>query len=128
MPDVILVADDDEVGFFLLKRAFAKTSDARLFHVADGAEAIDYLKGVGPYEDRARFPFPDFVFLDIKMPQVSGFEVLHWIRRQERFPSIFVMMLSASTFAKDVEQALNAGANCYLSKPVDFAGFEQLVA
>lgn len=77
----ILYADDDENDVFFLKRAFADAGITNVIEaVADGQQAIDYLAGQGRYSDRARYPLPCLVMLDIQLPRKSGMEVLRWLR------------------------------------------------
>jgi len=74
---VILLAEDREDDIFLIRRAFQKAYvNNPLQVVKDGAEAISYLNGEGKYSNRAEFPLPDLMLLDLKMPCVDGFEVL----------------------------------------------------
>lgn len=122
MSKVVLIADDDEADVYFLTDAFkAACPEAAVRSVSDGQAAVDYLAGTGKYADRKAFPFPTHVFLDLKMPLLSGIEVLEWLRRQSgelgRLP---VTVLSGSDLAADVEQARALGAE-YAVKPVEYA-------
>jgi len=88
--------------------------------VADGSEAIAYLKGDGAFADRLKFPFPDLLLLDLKMPGVDGFEVLRWLQTQS-FPKLVVIVLSGSERREDMTQALQLGADFYQTKQIDLA-------
>lgn len=117
--DCILYAEDDPNDVFFIKHAFAKVGVANpLQIVKDGQEAKNYLDGVGAFADRSRYPLPCLVLLDIKMPRVSGFDVLHWMRDQPNFRNIPVIIFSASSFPSDIEHAYEIGANAYVVKPV----------
>jgi CheY-like chemotaxis protein len=117
----ILVADDCDDDFFLLKAAFQKAGlNHRLQHVANGQLALAYLKGEVPYADRKLWPFPDLVVLDIKMPVMSGFEVLKELREQPDFKGPVIVMLSGSVVAEDASKAMELGAAHYFTKPMDF--------
>ena len=115
----ILVADDEESDRLLIKRASEHAGvEAELAFVCDGDEVIAWLSGNGPFADRGRFPYPDLLLLDIKMRRVDGFDVINWVRTgpigQRGLP---IIMLSSSKEGKDVELALELGANSYLEKP-----------
>jgi len=79
----ILLVEDDSNDVFLMERAFNKARLANpLKVVRDGEEAISYLLGEGIYADRAEYPMPFMILLDLKMPRLSGFEVLEWLESQ----------------------------------------------
>jgi CheY-like chemotaxis protein len=118
---VILLAEDREDDIILIKRAFAKGELRNpLFVVRDGEEAISYLSGTGKYSNRAEYPLPDLLLLDLKMPRVDGFEVLKWVRQQPGFSALRVVVLTASDQIRDVNTAYRLGANSFLVKPTDF--------
>jgi len=113
----ILVADDDSNDAFLLKRAFAKAGiTAQLDFVQDGEQAIQYLKA---NHRTAENPVPELLLLDLKMPRVSGFEVLEWIRRQPGLKRMLIIVLTSSDEPRDINRAYDLGANSYLVKPCD---------
>src|SRR3989454_7082077 len=81
----ILLVEDDENDIRLLRRAFRNASLGNpLVEVRDGQAAIQYLSGDGDYADRARYPIPFLILLDLRLPKLSGFEVLAWIREQSK--------------------------------------------
>ena len=101
-----------------MKHAFQEIGLENPMQVAvDGREAINYLKGVGQYADRERFPLPCLVLLDLKLPRVMGLEVLKWIREQSELRTLIVIILSSSQLMPDIEWAYQLGANAYLVKP-----------
>jgi len=121
---VILLAEDREDDILLIRKAFQKGFiDNPLHVVRDGEEAIHYLSGEGQYSNRAEYPLPDLILLDLKMPKVDGFEVVRWIRRQPGFGSIPVVVLTSSDEIRDVNRAYALGANSFLVKPLDFENF-----
>jgi CheY-like chemotaxis protein len=85
--------------------------------VIDGQVAIDYLSGNGPYADREKHPLPCLVLLDLKMPKVSGLEVLDWIRQQPNLKKRVVVLFSASALPADLDRAYELGVNSYIEKP-----------
>ena len=117
-PCTILYAEDEENDIFFLQYALEEVrSPHQLKAVPDGQKAIEYLAGEGDFTDRKLHPFPSLVLLDINMPKKSGLEVLEWIRRQSKFKSLPVLMLTSSSRQEDMDRALKLGANDYLSKP-----------
>jgi CheY-like chemotaxis protein len=123
----ILQVDDDPNDVFLLRHAMKKVGLANPVQVAtDGQQAIDYLKGVGQFADRKRFPLPCLVLLDLKLPHVMGLDVLKWIRRQAGVPPI-VILLTASAEDSDIVTAYQLGANAFLTKPSKAGELEEMV-
>jgi DNA-binding response OmpR family regulator len=88
--------------------------------VHDGQEATNYLNGTGNFSDRARFPVPSLVLLDLKLPFVMGLDVLRTIR-QELNLQVIVVILSASREDADINAAYRLGANAYVVKPSDIS-------
>ena len=130
MPRVatILLAEDDENDVFLFRRALEKANlNPQVFHVADGQEAVDYLSGREPYSDRDRFPLPDLVLLDLKMPRLDGFEVLAWVRGQAGMCQPPMVIFSSSDHERDRAEARRLGAAGYHRKPGDPAELVWLV-
>ena len=113
----ILQVEDDPNDVFFLQHAMKKAGVANPVHVAtDGQQAIDYLRGVGKFADRKKFPLPCLVLLDLKLPHVMGLDVLKWIR-QESGLSLVVVLLTASAEEADIASAYRLGANGFLVKP-----------
>jgi CheY-like chemotaxis protein len=117
----ILLVDDNQDDVLLIMRAFQR---AGLSHpidcVSGGNEAINYLNGEHPYDDRRKYPLPELVLLDIKMPAIDGFDVLRWIRSRPQYRRLCVVMLTSSDEIRDVNLAYQLGANSFLVKPLDF--------
>lgn len=121
----ILHVEDDPNDALLFQHACRKAGvcfDLRA--VGDGDEAIAYLRGSATYGDRVSHPLPQLILLDLKMPRLSGFDVLSWLRTEGEFRTLPVIVLTSSNHESDIERAYNLGANSYLVKPV---GFEALV-
>lgn len=114
----LLLVEDNEDDVFLMRRALQAARVVNpLVVVEDGQEALDYLGGVGKFADREQFPLPVVVFLDLKLPFVSGHDVLAWIRQQKEFESLVVIVLTSSNEASDLSRCYALGANSYLVKP-----------
>lgn len=114
----ILLVDDSENDLFLMRAAFKKAAfDIPLHEVHNGEEAIAYLQGAGPYEDRDRFPLPTIMLMDLNMPMKNGFDVLAWVRAQTGLKRLSIVVLTASLRTEDVERAFDLGTNAFLVKP-----------
>ncbi len=118
---VVLIADDDSNDTFFLRRAFEKAGlSPELFEVPDGEKAINYLSGTDEFADRAKFPFPSLLLLDLKMPKISGFEVLQWLSGQPApVRKLNIVVLSSSGLQSDMQKARALGAQDYRVKPGD---------
>jgi CheY-like chemotaxis protein len=119
LPRFILLVEDENADSLLIQRALEKSAlDFKMVRVKHGEDAIAYLSGSAPYDDRVKHPFPSVMLLDIKLPRQNGFEVLEWVRSQPagvgRMP---VVMLTSSRHAVDVNRAYDLRANGYLTKP-----------
>ena len=124
----ILLVEDDEADIFLLRRAFRNARIANpLIEVRDGQAAIQYLSGEGDYAERTRYPIPFMVLLDLRLPKLSGFEVIAWMRDQPQLANLVVVVLTASDHVPDVTKARDLGANSYLVKPGNFEELVQMV-
>jgi CheY-like chemotaxis protein len=124
---IILIVDDSENDALLVRTVFGRAGFTRpLQFVRDGVEAVAYLAGDGSYSDRARFPLPAAVLLDLNMPRKNGFEVLGWIRQQAELKRLCVFVLSASNRPEDIRRAYDLGANSYLVKPGNLDGLMHL--
>jgi len=117
----ILLAEDDQDDALLLSVGLLQAGYSNpISVVTDGEQAIQYLKGEGSYANRAKFPIPMLMFLDIKMPRIDGFEVLQWIRSQPEWRHLPVIILTSSYYGAEIERAYDIGANSFLTKPADF--------
>src|ERR1700687_5809700 len=106
---LVLLADDSEEDGLLLEMAFGRLDRLRLLpRMADGQQTIAYLNGDGKYAARRKYPFPDLLLLDLKMPRMDGFEVLEWLQAHP-FPELVVSVLSGSDSTADISHALSMG-------------------
>jgi CheY-like chemotaxis protein len=124
----LVVVEDDDNDVVLLERAFRKSNLLNpLVFLADGEVARDYLAGRGEYADRTANPLPVLMLLDLKLPRMSGLELLEWMREQPALRSLPVVVLTSSRESRDLERAYALGANSYLVKPVAFEALLELV-
>jgi CheY-like chemotaxis protein len=124
---LILIAEDNEDDAFIIQHVIKKAALPNPTHICpDGLEAVRYLQGEGEYSDRERHPFPRMLILDLKMPKMTGFEVLRWIRAHPDCAVIPTIILTASNEPSDIAEAYRLGANAYLVKPsAPMEGLEQ---
>jgi len=126
---VILLVEDDDNDILLVNRAFSRSHLLNpLAVVKNGEDAMAYFMGIGPYRDRAEYPLPSLVLLDLKLPGMSGIEFLKWLRPQPGYGSTRVVVLTSSTLDRDVSEAYHVGANSFLVKPVDFERFVEIAS
>lgn len=126
---MILLVEDEEDDVYFMERAMKKTgASLPMTLVRNGQEAMDYLKGAGQYANRARFPMPDLIFLDLKLPFGTGMDVLRWIRSREELKKIFVVVLTGSPEEEDRLQTLQLGADLYQVKPANADVLRQIFA
>jgi CheY-like chemotaxis protein len=114
----VLLAEDDENDAIFIQRAFKQADVTNVLHIVqDGQMVIDYLSGNGPFSDRGQHPMPSLLMLDLKMPRKTGMEALCWIREQEGFQCLPVIMLSSSVHPLEIAEAYKKRANAFITKP-----------
>jgi CheY-like chemotaxis protein len=125
----ILVVEDTEDDVFILRRVFTKAAVRNPTQLAsDGQEAIDYLAGNGRFGDRAEFPLPFLVLLDLKLPYKHGFDVLQSIRSKPQLDQLSVIILTSSAEERDVIKAYELGARSFLVKPPTVPMVQEMMA
>jgi CheY-like chemotaxis protein len=118
--DVLLV-EDDEGDVLMTREAFEFHKITNPLHVVtDGEQALQFLRGVGPF---AGAPRPGLILLDVNLPRLSGLEVLAELKRDPELLQIPVVMLTTSQAEEDILRSYELHANAYVSKPVDFENF-----
>lgn len=118
---IVLLVEDDENDALLLQRALKKngiTNPVRWLR--DGLQAVQYLEGEGDYFDRKQYLFPKVIILDLKMPRMSGMELLGYLQSHPKVKVIPTIVLSSSRLVQDIEAAYSLGAQTYFVKPTDF--------
>ena len=116
----ILLIEDDPSDAALLCRGFEKANVLNpIVHLKDGDSALGYLAGAGTYRDRTKFPLPALILLDLKLPGMSGLQLLQWMRVQPEVRRIPVAVLTTDDDPKTINAAYDLGANSFLVKPTD---------
>ncbi|MEW6601455.1 MAG: response regulator [Nitrospirota bacterium] len=124
----ILLVEDNPTDAELTTRELQKKNIANKIHwVKDGAEALEYVFCTGKYSDREINHVPRVILLDLKLPKVSGIEVLRKIKADERTKHVPVVVLTSSKEEPDVKTCYDLGVNSYIVKPVEFEGFVKAV-
>jgi len=127
-PIVILVVEDDPSHVEIIRRNFEASRLAnRLLSVEDGQAALDYLNREGKYNDADKFPIPNLILLDLRLPLVDGLDVLKIIKSDSKLNKIPVVILTTSSAETDMVKSYESHANSYLVKPVDFTQFSKLM-
>lgn len=125
MPIEVLLVEDSPGDVRLTQEAFRDANDSIHLHVvSDGVEAMAFLRHEGTY---AHEPRPDIILLDLNLPRMDGREVLAHIKVDDSLKTIPTVILTTSDSEADIVKCYQLQANCYLSKPVQFEAFENLV-
>jgi CheY-like chemotaxis protein len=121
----VLLVEDDPGDVLMTQEALASAKILHTLHVVnDGESAVAFLQGQG---EHAGSPRPDLVFLDLNLPRMDGREVLALVKADESLRSIPVVVLTTSSAEEDVLRSYHLHANAYVTKPVDFEAFMQVV-
>lgn len=129
MSEIVLLVEDNDADVLLFERAVAGA--ARPFpvrSVGDGEDALRYLSGAPPYEDRSAHPLPTLLLVDLKLPRKSGLEVLEWLNGHSELKHLPAVVLTSSSELEDVKTAFRLGAKAYCVKPIGFDPLRALVA
>jgi len=120
----ILLVEDNPQDAELMIRALRKQNLANQIHIAeDGAEALDFIFCNGKYADRDFSKSPKVIFLDLKLPKVSGLEVLQELKSNPLTRTLPVVVVTSSRENPDIKKAYELGVNSYVVKPVNFEDF-----
>ena len=127
-PINILLVEDNEADVKITLRAFAKAKLKNTIYVInDGQEALDFVQHKGKYQDRERFPRPDLILLDIKLPKLDGFQVLQNLKKDLQYSSIPVIMLTSSKNEEDIAKSYKNGAASFIPKSVNYNDFVKII-
>lgn len=124
----ILIVEDNPYEADLVKRCLKKLlPPERVVHLDDGAEALDFILAQGDYAFREGAGLPRLILLDIKVPKVSGIEILTRLRQNPKTALVPVVMFSSSREPRDLQDSYLMGANSYVVKPIDFTELENTI-
>lgn len=124
----ILLVEDNEADIKLTRIAFENSNEKVKIHVArDGEEAIDYIEAKNKFSDKAKYPYPELILLDINLPKFDGLTILQKIKSSDEYKKVPVIMLSSSAYDDDIERSYKYGASGYIQKPVDLDHFYELI-
>lgn len=121
--EILLVEDNPHDAELTIRALKKKHLANKVFHVEDGAQALDFLFARGRFADRNMEDSPKVILLDLKLPRINGLEVLSAIKEDERTRNIPVVIVTSSAEDPDVHTAYQLGANSYVIKPVEFDAF-----
>lgn len=125
----VLLVEDNLQDAELTIRALKKSNLVNnLIHLTDGVQALDFIFATGKYKGRNTNQFPKVILLDLKMPKISGMQVLERIKSDPSTKSIPVVVLTSSAEDPDIKRCYELGANSYIVKPVEFANFSATVS
>ena len=124
-PIEVLLVEDDPGDVLMTREAFAANKVANALHVVgDGAEAMHFLRKTGPYVGA---PTPDLVLLDLNLPRMDGRQVLGLVKADPVLRQIPIVVLTTSEAEEDVLRSYDLHANAFVTKPVDFERFIEVV-
>ena len=125
----VLLAEDDPNDVLLVRRAFQENEARHPLHVVgNGHEAIQYLAGEGPFADRAAYPFPALLLLDLKMPVKDGLEVLRWLHQHPEIPrKLPVVVLSSAEVPNETQMAYALDIQACIVKPLGYAELREKI-
>lgn len=126
--DILLVEDNPLEAKLTIASLKRNHLHENLFHVDDGAEALDFIFAKGQYADRHSERLPKIILLDLNLPKIGGLIVLERIKSNVATKSVPIVILTSSQEDKDIAKAYANGANSYIVKPVDFYSFSKAVS
>ena len=122
----ILLVEDDPADVSFIKRALQKADSKVALHVLhDGEQAMAYLSSSNGQGTPSGLP--SLVITDLKMPKITGHQLIEWMRSQARFAHIPIVVLSSSGMEQDIDRAIDLGANAYIQKPLSLSELERIV-
>ena len=126
---IVLHVEDEGEDAFFVRWAFQKAGiNCTVLRLRSGQECIDYLKGSGRFFERTVHPVPDLVLLDLKLPQLDGYQVLDWIRAQDEYRGLPVAVVTGCADPGEIDKASARGATCCFEKSPHYASVVEYVS
>lgn len=125
--DIIIVEDNPNDAELMVHSLKKNHLANKLIVLEDGEQALDYIFCKGKYAKRDSDEFPKVIFLDLKLPKVSGLEVLEQVKSNDKTNKIPIVIVTSSKEDPDIKAAYNLGANSYVVKPVSFDQFKETI-
>ena len=127
IPHLLLVEDNPDHAELIRRQLESFSAEVRLHHVEDGEAALDYLFGKNNFADRTRFPAPDMVLLDLRLPRVDGLEVLRLVKTQAGLARLPVVVLTSSDAENDEARSIDLQADGFLTKPIETETLQKIL-
>jgi two-component system response regulator len=127
LSEIILVEDNLSDARLITIGLKDTIADHRIVHLKNGEDAIAYLFATGSYENNKDKVLPSLILLDLKMPKISGIDVLEKIKSAGRTKAIPVVVFTSSRIEEDIIRCYDLGANSYVVKPVEFNEFQKFI-
>ena len=125
--NILLVEDNEDHAELTMRALMEGKIVNEIFHVLDGQEAIDYVYQKGRYADSSRYPIPDLILLDIKLPGIDGLELLQTFKSDPAVSRIPIIMLTTSVKDEEIARGYRYGANSYIIKPIKLKDFQEKI-
>jgi len=125
--DIAIIEDSPNDAELIVRTLKKNKITEKLIVLEDGEQALNYFLCQGEFQKRDISVFPKVIFLDIKLPKVTGLDVLKQLKSNDQTRKIPVVMVTSSRQDPDVASAYNLGANSYVVKPVDFKRFKETI-
>jgi CheY-like chemotaxis protein len=128
MAKTILIIDDSEDDCLLLKHVLVQEKIANhIQSVGSFSEGVAYIEGHAPFSDRSQSPYPNIIFLDLKLPEIDGFHFLKWFKLHPRPKELLIVAISGFSDTAAIQYAYELGANYFVTKPFHAHDLESLI-
>ncbi len=125
--DILLIEDNEDHIELTMEALKTVNIINKVIIIRNGKEALKYVDRGDSYRDKQKYPLPGLILLDIKLPDMTGIDILRHLKRKEGLKKIPVVMLTSSTRTEDVDECYRLGVNSYIDKPVSFLSFIETV-